>query len=192
MSNSNKLCLIFWNVNGLNNLYNLDADDKVKILNGDIICLRETWNSNELGNLPDFLIDFKKQIIQSKAVKEKDRGRTSGGLVILIKDNLNIKVIVIELTHFWAIIELRLRNEKYVLTSVYFRPNLNDNECINILHDSLNLCLDTYTYHKFLVVGNFNAHIGQLNQADKELFSSPHIWESRNSLHNNINKRGLK
>lgn len=59
-------------------MFNLDVEVESKILDGDIICLCETWRYENIITLPPFLEKYKINH-QSKAPKEKDRGRASGG-----------------------------------------------------------------------------------------------------------------
>lgn len=73
-------------------------------------------------------------------------------------------------------------------------PFVLNNKNINtdMLADSLSSIVDTYTSHKIIVGGDFNAHIGNHNQIVEEIFTSPHIRETREALHTKINQRGSK
>ena len=44
------LSVVFWNINGLNNLYTLNIDDVPDLLSGDVICLCETWCHESYGS----------------------------------------------------------------------------------------------------------------------------------------------
>lgn len=81
------LSLIFWNVNGLSKFLDTDATE----LLADIICISETLCVNPHSSLPPFLRDYIPA--WSPAVKEKSRGRGSGGLLTLIQRKLRPEVL---------------------------------------------------------------------------------------------------
>lgn len=56
----------------------------------------------------------------------------------------------------------------------------------------LTYIIDTYKIHRILLLGDFNAYIGQLNQLYEEMFILPLIFETRQSLHSSTNARGIK
>lgn len=65
---------VFWNVNRLNNLYNVDVETESKILEGDIMSLCETWYyRNTSSTLPSFLDKYSWLSVKlcCKAIKER-------------------------------------------------------------------------------------------------------------------------
>lgn len=191
-SNTDGISIIFWNVNGINNLFNIENEMETLILTGDIICLSETWHTNESLNLPKFLRGFG-PIYQSLAEKDKTRGRGSGGLIILIRNNDKYISNLIEQSCLWLIIDLKIRgtNLKYIIFFTYLKPSLGTN-CINRLCESLENILELYKYHQCFVIGDFNSHIGQLNQLTEDIVLAPNVFDTRISLHNATNTRGIK
>lgn len=77
------LKIIFWNIHGFNSLVNIDHELIDEIIKNDIICLSETWLHNENFSVPIFLQNY--SVFSSKAIKEKSKGRASGGLAIFVK-----------------------------------------------------------------------------------------------------------
>lgn len=49
--------------------------------------------------------------------------------------------------------------------------------------------LETYSDHKFIISGDFNAKFGQLNQAPEDAFICENVWEHRHSEHNFVDNR---
>lgn len=83
------------------------------------------------------------------------------------------------------------KHTKYILFFVYLKPSL-DILSIELLNDSLVSISDKFKNHQIIVFGDFNANIGQLNQMSEEIFVSPNVHETRQSLHNITNTRGNK
>lgn len=69
----------------------------------------------------------------------------------------------------WKIVEIIDNNSKFIIGCAYFRPNLNNDECINLLQASLDYISDSYQNHKIIIVEEFSAHIGNLNHVEGEL-----------------------
>lgn len=42
-----------------------------------------------------------------------------------------------------------------------------------------------------MIIGDFNAHIGQLNQIEENVVASPNVFDKRKSLHETCHDRGL-
>ena len=72
----------FWNVNSFQNFYDLFS-----ILNSDIFCLNETWIMKE-PNLYNLFAKFK--LFYSFGKKDHIKGRAKGGLMLIIKNLLNL------------------------------------------------------------------------------------------------------
>lgn len=123
--------------------------------------------------------DYSYYIYSSPAIKEKNRGGESGGLLILAKNKSSIERKVIENNNLWIFLEYICKDSKYVIGCVYFRPNLDTDECLKIIHDSLNFISEIYQYHKII-----NDHIGQLNQVEEEIFQTSKVKETTVSFHN--------
>lgn len=115
-------------------------------------------------------------------------GRASGGLLILVKYNNNIKLNLLENDYMWIIVEIIYNDSNFKIDCAYIGPNLNHDECINLLQDALNHISDSYQNYKIIFVGDFNAHIWHLNLVEEKFFHTDHISEQREAL-NNVTKR---
>ena len=181
----------FWNINGVNNLFNLDVETINIILKGDIVCLCETWHYYDNIALPNLFQDYTSRF-NSLATKDKSRGRASGGLLILIKNNCFQDINLIEATNLWIIMQFNHKNKHYIIFFTYLKPNL-EIACIDLLNDSLTQITETYLNHQIIIIGDFNAHIGDLNMLNEdEILLSTAMLGTRTPLHKNTNTRGIK
>lgn len=94
--NACNLKFVLFNINGINNQFNLETFETDLNISGDIIYFSETWVYWEDPILPEYLKANFSQIFVSRAVKQKQLGRASGGLLVLIKQNNNISVTLID------------------------------------------------------------------------------------------------
>jgi hypothetical protein len=69
-------------VEGLDNLYNIQEEDKLEMLKSDVICLVETWKSEPI-KLSGVFSQY--ELVQQSAIRTAKRGRAKGGLMILAK-----------------------------------------------------------------------------------------------------------
>lgn len=168
----------------------MEQESKVKLIAGTIIFLCETWSQYEIKVIPNFLSDYG-ILGYSSAVKEKSVGRASGGLSVFVKKSLMQYSRIIHSSNLWIIIELNTHNRSYIIFFTYLKPSLHD-ACIDLITDMLLETVDTYNFHDIVVIGDFNSHIGQLNQIHENIFTSTHVHEVRKSLHLTTNSRGIK
>uniref|UniRef100_A0A1Y1N802 Reverse transcriptase domain-containing protein n=1 Tax=Photinus pyralis TaxID=7054 RepID=A0A1Y1N802_PHOPY len=183
------LKFIFWNISGFNNFTNMDVNTRDIVLNSDVIALCETWMSSLDYPLPFFMNSFSKLCV-SVAVKEKDRGRASGGLIMFVKSNLLNYFKVVSHTNLWICVSLNMFTLKYLILSVYISPNLDNKASLELLHEFITDLSYVYGDYKWVVLGDFNARIGQLNQLDRETITGYNVQATRVSLDHYINKRG--
>lgn len=61
--------ILFWNINGLSNLFKLDSQQEDNLKEAEIICLVETWSLETVVTKPQLLQDY--DTIVSPAKKEK-------------------------------------------------------------------------------------------------------------------------
>lgn len=75
----------FFNVPGMNYLFNLDNDSVKKLLQAEINCFCETWCQYPLRTIPDFFQNNTTNPIYSFATKDEQKGRASGGIILIKK-----------------------------------------------------------------------------------------------------------
>lgn len=110
--------LLFWNAHGMRNMYDMDKSEYMVCTKFSIICICETWLCNNFNN-SYFLNNYK--IHEVSATKFFNRGRASGGLLVLVKKGLNSRVIASE-SSFIAL-DISCNNKKIIVILIYFKPD---------------------------------------------------------------------
>jgi hypothetical protein len=178
--------LLFFNVHGINNIYNLDTKEQEFINTFQIIGLSETWHTYDIEQI-GFLTKY--NILSHKALRGLPKGRPSGGLVLLIDNKL--KYNIIKINDSYIFIEIMIGNYKLIVGSIYCRPSYKEtflNEITNIL-DELE---DNYQTCPIILAGDFNHRIGGLqSQADSCQYHSSIFFE-RETLDPIVNKNSRK
>lgn len=164
----------------------LDDEEKAEILNLDLLCLYETWHT-KTKQLPEFLQDSHILAAESFAIKNKQVGRASGGIMIITSKT--VEYVIIEASEYWILLRIKINLEYFTLGIFYFKPSLDDNIVIEMLEDVLhNLDIE----QKVILAGDFNSRIGNLNYVEEELLDGTGVNEERISKDSFINKRGEK
>ncbi|KAI5706916.1 hypothetical protein M8J75_012556 [Diaphorina citri] len=155
-------------------MFKLDADDKQELLKTDLICLYETWHTTE-QQLPDFLCEDYSILEHSFAIKDKQVGRPSGGILIISKKNTITRII--EKTEYWIIVKYTLDNLKDLTLGIfYFKPSLDDAVVMELIEDALG---SVRMEEKLLMCGDFNARISDLNFVEEEILIGTALNEER-------------
>jgi hypothetical protein len=157
----------------------------------DIICLVETWLLHNITEPPHFLRSF--TCFQTLAVRDRSRGRGKGGIIIFVKEHANLVFETMYTSELWmAVRAINTRKEiEFILICVYLSPNLQTECCVDMFHDFMeNLVNANEENTKIIVMGDFNARIGQLNQLDENYPTFGGIANERISIDNKINGRG--
>ena len=130
-------------------------------------------------------------IVSSCAIKEKSMGRASGGLAIFIHKSFDYKVL--EIAPWWIICLISWKHYKFVVCSVYFKPSFVVNE-FKYLLETLKKCLtgilDKFNCIPFIIGGDFNSRISDLNLIPVDVLEGANLFESRLSSDIVINSRG--
>lgn len=176
--------ITWWNVNGLNKLNDACTHDLNLILCWNIICICETWALTK-PQLPSVSKYY--DIIFSPANKEKQKGRASGGLLILIKKGFSYSILSV--TNLWIFVKITCPNGMDVtLGNVYVSPNYSMDEALNLLRSVLDeLCVD---HNNTIIGGDFNGRISDQNYLDGELAEEWGMLSFRISLDEVANRRG--
>lgn len=117
----NFIKFLLWNVHGYNNFLTHCNE----FTGYDVICLNETWLTSSLINPPVCFNGF--TVFSSRAIKEKSRGRASGGNLVLVKNSLG-PAEIIEITEWWIFFRVVLTMSSLVIGVIYCKPNLSINE----------------------------------------------------------------
>lgn len=167
-------------------MFKLDEEEKAEILDLDLLCLYETWHTRT-KQLPEFLYDSHTLAAESFAIKNKQVGRASGGIMIITSKR--IECVIIEVSEYWILLKIKINLEYFTLGIFYFKPSLDDNIVIEMLEEVLhNIDIE----QKVILAGDFNSRIGNLNYVEEELFDGTGLKEERTSKDCFLNKRGEK
>ena len=112
-------------MNGFSNI-----SDNTDYLNKfDVVCLSETW----LGKpILSHLVGFKSfNIFSENAVKTHVPGRASGGLMILIKNTFDAKILLSRAEYIFMLISFN--NSTFVICSVHFKPTCDLKSILKLL-----------------------------------------------------------
>lgn len=175
-----------WNCHGYRNFLKLDQIEQKEFTGSDLICLYETWQWKSTS-LPSFLQETHILCHESCAIKEKQLGRSSGGIILYARKNLECQKI--EITEYWIRVKIMLRTGNITCGIFYFKPSLNDETVIEMIEDVLK---SQDFNEKIILAGDFNARIGTLNFVDQDALLGTKLIECRKSKDKSINKRGQK
>ena len=165
----------------INSIKNKRKDVKSMILpNVDILCIAETKLDSSFPESKLLVEGFKKPI-------RLDFSKTSGGLLLYVKDHLPLR----QLSHNLLspgieclTLELNLRKSKWLILSIYRNPRLQK---LKPFLEELTKVLDHYgaLYENLLIFGDFNEEISQTNMSNfldsfslKNLIKNPTCFKS--------------
>lgn len=181
------LNFIFWNCHGASIFFSLDVSQRKLLNNYSVIGIPETWEHRKLDSIRGFE-DY--NLVQREAVRDNLKGRASGGLILLIKKPWDTATI--EISDFFVLIKMRNGNTQILVGLVYFKPN-SVNECLLHLEYFFENNKEILNSYPLILAGDFNARIGDLNQAPQsEFFYSSDLFDTRWSLDQVENKCGRK
>lgn len=166
----------------MNRLYSLDEDDFTQIMKWDILCLQETWLMTPPTHIPHISDYF--NVIFSAAVKEKQKGRGSGGLLTLIKKEIPYEVT--NICNLWIFVKIQIPDSQFILGNVYISPKFNYIQAM----ESMQNLLESITDFKVVVGGDYNGRIGELNYLDIPDLTDSGFEAERSSMDTVINTRG--
>ena len=129
-------------------------------------------------------ITKKYNIFFSRATRERNRGRASGGIYLFCSKDFQTQII--DINKYWIILKLTCSNNfNFYLGGLYFPPGGEHQHCFNELSRVLDQQLDIGN-SKIIIMADCNARIGSQNQRDRESFFDCHISASRETLDESI------
>lgn len=151
-----------------------------------MFCISETWLLENPTTIPDQLKDFK--FVFSPALKDKSRGRASGGLILFYKEHLD--VVVLQLSPWWIVVKLTATNFKLIITAVYFKPNLDTDYLLQLLQLVLDDVDRDYGDYFHIIGGDFNCRVGNMGHTCEEVLSNTSLSLERNSYDSVVKPSG--
>ena len=152
-----------------------------------VIAMCETWNQTSEVSLPKELKDF--EYFCSPAVKDKSRGRASGGLLFMYRKPFR-NAVVLEATPWWLSVKLQLGDNTLIVVIVYFPPSVQFDDLLNQWADMLIGLKESFGNLPVFVLGDFNVRIGDLGPLPSDLLPDSSLRTIRRSLDVTINRKG--
>lgn len=114
-------------------------------------------------------------------------GRASGGMLVFHKNQHKI----IEQNTHWIFSKMRMSNkEELIIGFLYLSPSYEYEELLTNLQSTLHNILENEPESPLIIIGDFNARIGNLNQGDEEQFINAYQSHYRSSLDSVQNRNG--
>lgn len=178
--------IIFWNINGLKNLFRISTDEKIHLQKSAIIGLAETWYHKKDKPSPHFLKHMSSYHVP--AVKIKSKGRARGGLMLFVNPEIVKQTQLIESNDTWITIKFKINNQEFYVLNIYMRAE-NYLDELTRLSNAIQRIQDVQDCG-ILLIGDMNARIGVKNQLDEEVLSHPSLSAHRESVDKCCNKNG--
>lgn len=142
---------MFFNINGFSNFVSFlhEHTEDLPVM----MCICESWLSCEPAFPPDLLSDYR--MIFSPAVREKQRGRASGGLVLYVKKSLSVRPSSV--IPWWICCFLRYTDVSLILFCVYFKPSLDLDHLLSEFEVTLAEVRKAYFCAPCFILGDFNS-----------------------------------
>lgn len=179
------LKILFWNIKGLSTFNSFCLDDLEYILSYQILCLSETW-ALEKPSIPTILSEHY-NMAYSVAIRDKQRGRGSGGLLTLVKKNIQFEQL--DVSNLWIFTKIKFsQSETLTLGNVYINPKYSMThalESLKLLLAELNTQSD-----QIIIGGDTNARISDENYLDETLADEFGLLAHRVSRDEVKNRRG--
>ena len=174
---------MFWNSSGIKNL-----QDLINVSNdSDILCISETWHLD----INKVQIQNKYRCFDSVAIKTADRGRPSGGLMILLNEKYYKNAEEICKNECYIFIKFTQSNKLIILGVTYINQTRSVKAELEKIEETLSIINNKYKSAPIFLGGDFNARIKNRGTIDEEqLPTEAHFDLSRESLDQIINKRG--
>lgn len=165
----------FWNSSGFSRWDTREFCDLT-----EIICLCETWTLEENPTLPLFLKDYQPVWIRASKSVAGSRGRGSGGLLTLIKNDINYEII--DTCDLWCCVKVDLNDFALFVISIYFNQKVNFSVALEALQAIITNIYDKYDDPKICIGGDFNCRIGENGDCSPVLIENSILLPNRISL----------
>lgn len=174
-----------YNIHGLaNKVLFPDFFDLVK--SADVFVLLETWveeNDNKKFEkyFGGFILFFK------GAIRENKKGHPRGGMLIGVKKELSCKIDYKIISNIQQL-TLKFSNSILNIIPIYLNPSCWQNNL-----NELKYYLDEQYIENLVLLGDFNARIGKLQEADENVINNaPNVFPNRRSEDISVNDQGRK
>ncbi|CAG5093321.1 Similar to X-element\ORF2: Probable RNA-directed DNA polymerase from transposon X-element (Drosophila melanogaster) [Cotesia congregata] len=170
--------ITFWNAHGQQNIPEI-----INSSTASLICISETWATDDLF-LSSLSQSAKKIFVP--ATKPLKQGRPSGGLIIFS----SLTSTTISSSKSWIIAKVSASNLTIITALIYFKPNENLEETLDLLQLTLSNIFHTHQFNLFIAGGDFNARVGNESQVQEDVTVNTNLDNTRNSRDQVCNHQG--
>lgn len=156
------------------------------IYSHDIILICETWCSQQIS--PTYLPNH--QTYCANATRDHDVGRASGGLLSAIRNQFTSEMI--EESSWWLFNKVKAVDTTLIIGSVYFKKSLDLYYLLDMLQDTLEHIKAQHQYEIFVLGGDMNAKVGQVDIWPEEIFEELALNNCMSTTDRTVCKRGGK
>ncbi|UYV83557.1 hypothetical protein LAZ67_23001454 [Cordylochernes scorpioides] len=166
--------VLCWNVNGLERML-LQFDLFTHLEKCSIFALTETWKDQHLKNKPTGF-----HLYESLAQRDHKKGRSSGEIIVVIRETIKDKIERTEIEKQWIMICLRLDGEMRVcMIFAYLPPNEHYlTNCKNLLDQIERKIVEGY---EVLLAGDLNTRTGAMGILHNTLYLPCYLTTRRTS-----------
>lgn len=111
-------------------------------------------------------------------IREASSGRAIGGLITFVHNKLD-KVKLVEKDLHWIILEIINLNQKCIVDSIYLSPSYAYETLQELLATTMSEVKESFPNHVIIIIGDFNATIGNLNQPNYVVFEHTNVTPLR-------------
>lgn len=183
-----KINILYWNVEGISKFAAMHQNDQLKLLDNQIICLYETWQTCEL-NIPLFNRYDK---VEALAVKKSNRGRGMGGLVVYFRNDIFKNHTTLENNQYFIIVRLNIRMDEAIILAVAYiqTPRIHDH-VIEELDEAIFRVSLKYPNDDFILCGDFNGHVAtKVDITSENIQDFGQLHKERYSMDKKVDSRG--
>lgn len=179
--------IAFWNAEGYNNFLSLDKYMVSKVQDYDIFGILESWKHQELPSGPKFMSNF--DLFQTPAHKELGAsGRASGGILLFIKKQHRSEILFS--SGKFMIVKIYLWMRPVLVCLAYLSPELSLDEALDDMLETINILSQRNEDCPFVIMGDLNARLDQLNQVDTSITAGTNLTNWRTSMDSKSDLRG--
>lgn len=128
--------------------------------------------------------------IWSPAIKDKSKGRGSGGLLCLIEKDYNPEIL--ESTNWWIFFRIQMYTRHVIIGSFYCKPTEKLEPWLDILQQTIHELRQNYPDDAIILGGDFNSQIAELgDDLPEELVDNTQVNRSRRTMVTKTDNRGM-
>lgn len=124
-------------------------------------------------------------------VREHSLGRTSGGLAILVKNQVQVVVLeVLEVSPWWLFVRVKVKEFFFSVGVVYVRPSLDFAHVLDLLQLAIESVEESVGNEAIIIGGDSNARVGDSDLLPEEVVDNTCLYSNLRNCDEIVNARG--